>query len=875
MRTDDALAVLGAGLWTWDNTTGLVTLDARAARLLGIPEEPPEAQTGTHRAHTLAGSAVRSHLHAVDYVGFQGIVTLALAENTTAETLLRVVDADGQVRRTVRVVLRPLPPATPVAPAGPVAPARGAGAPETATALTGLLYEVPEPESAARPDEPGHPPAAARDPGGRTPGAEAARARPSRPAPGAARRTRPVAAEWDRRRNREAFLLDTGRALAEAHTTSDVLRVASSLAMPGFSPEALAVFVVSGDRLTVYGASPGAPPRPGHPTVPGGGYGPRGSGSRLHLWDEDPAAEAVRTGRAVYLHDPAEYTGRFPAARPAGSQPGHAAWAFLPLTAAGRTIGTWMAAFARPVAFTPDERALLTTLARMLAQSLSRAMLDESERELSARLLGVPPDEVRGRVTRPAHSPAVPGMDLAARYVPTGGGLQIGGDWYDVIPLPSGRTALVIGDVQGHDVRAAGIMGRLRVAVRAYASEGHHPDAVLSRASRFLHGMGAGERLDAPPPTAPAEETADPAPGTAGPEPADHPEPRFATCLYVEVDQETGALDVARAGHPDPAVQLPDGPLLVRATAGGLPLGIEPDAEYPVSRLVLEPGERLLMCTDGLIEAGGHDLGTGWERISRVAEELAGQDGRTTGSPALEQLADALVQAVQGDRDTSWDRTGAPADRREDDIALLLLSRSATGAGAPAAGARVTTRRTVLTVAQAQPDRIADARHQLHDLLHDWCDPDQVDGAVLMLSEMLTNVLVHTDGDAVLVAEITVPRQGEGRTLWVGVSDPSDELPHRRSPGELASSGRGLMLLGMLADRWGVDPRGEGKRTWFEIHEREPAAGAGGEAGGAAGAAGGAAGSGGGILESAGEPSLDRWEDLDAEVPLPPLPHEG
>ncbi|MEW2221348.1 SpoIIE family protein phosphatase [Streptomyces sp. NPDC006990] len=845
MRTDDALAVLGAGLWTWDNATGLVTLDARAARLLGIAEEPPEAQTGTHHAHTLSGSAVRSHLHAVDYVGFQGIVTLALAENTTAETLLRVVDTDGQVRRTVRVVLRPLPPAA------SVAPARGSGAPETAAALTGLLYEVPEPESAARPEEPGHPSAAARDSGDRTPGAEAARARPSpRPAAGTARRTRP-AAEWDRRRSREAFLLDTGRALAEAYTTADVLRVASSLAMPGFSPEALAVFVVSGDRLTVYGASPGAPPRPGHPSVPGGGYGPRGSGSRLHLSDEDPAAEAVRTGRAVYLHDPAEYAGRFPAARPAESQPGHAAWAFLPMTVAGRTIGAWMAAFARPVAFNPDERALLTTVARMLAQSLSRAMLNESERELSARLQ---------RVMRPAHSPAVPGMDLAARYVPTGGGLQIGGDWYDVIPLPSGRTALVIGDVQGHDVRAAGIMGQLRVAVRAYASEGHHPDAVLSRASRFLHGMGAGEGVNAPPPTAPAEETADPAPGAAGPEPADHPEPRFATCLYVEVDQETGALDVARAGHPDPAVQLPDGPLLVRATAGGLPLGIEPDAEYPVSRLVLEPGERLLMCTDGLIEAGGHDLGTGWERISRVAEELAGQEGQTTGSPALERLADALVQAVQGGHGTSSGPTGAPADRREDDIALLLLSRSATGAGAPAAGAPVTTRRTVLTVAQAQPDRIADARHQLHDLLHDWCDPDQVDGAVLMLSEMLTNVLVHTDGDAVLVAEITVALQGEGRTLWVGVSDPSDELPHRRSPGELASSGRGLMLLGMLADRWGVDPRGEGKRTWFEIHERDPAVPAGGET----------ARSAGGARESAGEPSLDRWGDLDAEVPLPP-----
>ncbi|MGI5349963.1 ATP-binding SpoIIE family protein phosphatase [Streptomyces sp. CA-250714] len=830
MRTDDALATLGAGLWTWDNATGLVTLDARAARLLGVAVESQDVRTDTHVSDThvtLSGSAVRSRLHAVDYVGFQGIVTLALAEDAPAEALLRVVGADGQVERTVRVVVRPVP-ATPGARG---VTARGEAAPESSSALTGLLYEVPEPETAAsrapaRPAD-GQRPGPARRGRGRARGRTAT-------AP-AAKGTGPAArgadAEWDWRRNREAFLLDTGRALAEAYTTADVLRVASSLAMPGFSPEALAVFVVSGDQLTVYGASPGAPARPGHPYVPGGGYGPRGSGSRLHLADEDPAAEAVRTGRALYLHSPQEYADRFPAARPAETQPGHAAWAFLPLTVAGRTIGAWMAAFARPVGFTPDERAVLTTVARMLAQSLSRAMLNESERELSARLQ---------RVMRPAHSPAVPGMDLAARYVPTGGGLQIGGDWYDVIPLPSGRTALVIGDVQGHDVRAAGIMGQLRVAVRAYALEGHHPDAVLSRASRFLHEMSAAERVNAPPPTAPAEEVPALAlPGEVVGEEIDL-DPRFATCLYIEVDPDTGALDVARAGHPDPAVQLPDGPLLVRPTAGGLPLGIEPDADYPVTRLVLEPGERLLMCTDGLIETGGHDLDTGWARISAVFEELIDRAGPQVGDtvpgeapggggPALEQLAEALVQAVQASSvvGTADGAEGPLADRREDDIALLLLARSPTGAGRLEVGVPVATRRTVLTVAQAQPDRIAVARHQLRDLLHDWTNPDQVDGAVLMLSEMLTNVLVHTDGDAVLVAEITVPREGdaERRTLRVNVSDSSDELPHRRSPGELASSGRGLMLLGMLADRWGVDPRGEGKCTWFEIHE-DPRGGA-------------------------------------------------
>lgn len=92
-----------------------------------------------------------------------------------------------------------------------------------------------------------------------------------------------------------------------------------------------------------------------------------------------------------------------------------------------------------------------------------------------------------------------------------------------------------------------------------------------------------------------------------------------------------------------------------------------------------------------------------------------------------------------------------------------------------------------------------------------------VDGAVLMLSEMLTNVLVHTDGDALMVAEVT----GEPgtRVLRVEVSDQSDELPHRRDPGELASSGRGLVLMDLLAGSWGVDPRGEGKVIWFEMRE--------------------------------------------------------
>ncbi|MDQ1009586.1 serine phosphatase RsbU (regulator of sigma subunit)/anti-sigma regulatory factor (Ser/Thr protein kinase) [Streptomyces sp. V4I23] len=687
MRTEDVLAAIATGLWRWDDASGTVTLDAEAARLLGLPAEPGE----------YSEAAVRSRFHPVDWNEVNGIVALAAAEGTLAEARLRIVDGAGRVLRTVRSRSKPV--------------LDGAH-----YRLIGTIQEVTEP----------------------------------RPSATAAQTS--ITGDW--RRSREAFLLDAGRALAEARSTAEVLRVAASLSMPGFSPDGLAVFGVRGDRLTIIGHH-------GH------GEGDDEPFSDLPLDTDYPASEVVRTGRAIYLPTPDDYRRRYPVTWPLARRFGRRSWAFLPLIVAGRTIGAWMAAFRHPVAFTPDERSVLTTVARMLAQALARAGAAESERELSLGLQ---------RTMMPTLGPGIPGMTVAARYVPTGGGLQVGGDWYDMIPLPSGRVALVIGDVQGHDVRAAGLMGQLRIALRAYASEGHRPDAVLSRASRFLHGVTD------------AHETGD----QAG--------PRFATCLYLEVEPSTGLVEIARAGHPEPAVITSDGTVLLRATEGGLPLGIDPDTDYPTTRFVLEAGVTLMICTDGLLETGGHDLDTGWARLRAVLEENAGRP--------LEDLADTLVQAVHGP--TSYYTTGPLADRREDDIAVLLLTREAEPARRP-------TRRTAMSVAQAQPERIAAARQQVRELLHDWSDEEQIDSAVLMVSEMVTNVLVHTDGNALLAAEIA---HGEkGRRLRVEVTDPSDELPHKRRPGEMASSGRGLVLMEVLADVWGVDPRGEGKSIWFELYE--------------------------------------------------------
>ena len=692
--------------------TGLWNWD-NAAGTVTVDAEAARLLGFPARAMTFRESVVRARFHPVDWNEIDGIVRLAVAEGTLAEARMRIMDERGRVVRIVRSRSKPI-----------VDPATGD------YALVGSLQEVSEPP------------------------------------PGTAART-PVTGDW--RRSREAFLLDAGRALAEARSTEEVLRVAAGLSMPGFSPDGLAVFGAQGDRLTIIGH---------HGQEPGG----ETSFAAMPLETDYPAAEVVRTGRAVYLSSREQYRSRFPAAWQIAATLERRSWAFLPLVVAGRTIGAWMAAFAYPVSFTPDERSVLTTVARMLAQALSRAGAAESERELTDGLQ---------RSMMPLLGPGIPGMQVAARYVPTGGGLQVGGDWYDMIPLPGGGTsrisgggrfALVIGDVQGHDVRAASLMGQLRIALRAYASEGHRPDAVLSRASRFLYGVTESVTSD----------------GTS----MDH---RFATCLYVEVDPATGILDIARAGHPDPAIRMSDGTVLTRPTAGGLPLGIDPDADYPTTRLALEPGETLLICTDGLIETGGHDLDTGWRRIRTTLE---GHEGD------LEALADALVGAVHGP--TSHHTTGPLVDRREDDIAVLLLSRPDPGRDETAA-VRAPLRRTMLTVAQAEPERVAGARRHLRELLHDWASEDQVDSAVLLVSEMVTNVLVHTDGDALLVAEVTAGPGG--RRMRIEVTDPSDDLPHKRHPGELASSGRGLLLMELLADNWGVDPRGEGKSIWFELGE--------------------------------------------------------
>ncbi|MEU1504003.1 SpoIIE family protein phosphatase [Kitasatospora sp. NPDC005748] len=553
------------------------------------------------------------------------------------------------------------------------------------------------------------------------------------------------------REERSRFIKEAARALSEAVTVRDVARVFTELPLPGLPPDGLVLASFESGRVQILGAS---------------GYRPE----ELTFWDrsvlpaDHPAAEALRNRAPVFIASREEFLERYAKVWTPTSRTGRSSWAFLPLVASGRPIGVCLVSFDDDRQLDTDERTLLSTLGGLVAQSLARARLHDAEHELAAGLQ---------RVMLPRNVPSVPGVTTAVRYLAAGSGLQIGGDWYDVVPLPGGHVGLVIGDVQGHDVHAAGIMGQLRIALRAYAAEGHPPAAVMARASRFLADLDT-----------------------------DH----FATCTYAEVNVDYGVVYAVRAGHLDPLVRRADGTATVVQVAGGLPLGIAPDEEYRVTRFSLDPGETVLLCTDGLVEARGMDLDDG---IARLAEVVAGPlaESREGHADPLEELADRISSQV------------ADSSEREDDIALLLLRWDGPEGGLAAQQLR---RR----IGQADLERISEVRAELRDALRRWGVAELVDTAELLASELVTNAIRHTDRDAMFTARLYREAAADGgrARLRVEVEDESDLWPTRRTPGEQASSGRGLMLVEALADGWGVEPRGSGKRMWFELTATTPTA---------------------------------------------------
>ncbi|MEN3584252.1 MULTISPECIES: SpoIIE family protein phosphatase [unclassified Streptomyces] len=542
--------------------------------------------------------------------------------------------------------------------------------------------------------------------------------------------------ERTRRRQTGVVQLAT-TALAHARTVEEVVAVLKDIkGLSRLGAASIVLGLVEADRIRL--AAEG----------PHGSFVPGTDITRIS--DDYPMSEAVRTLTPCFIESAEEFAERFPALWPHIVDLRITSAAYLPLIAQARPIGALGLLYDDRDGFTPEERDVLVALGSSIAQSLQRAMLYEQEMDLAAGLQ---------QAMLPRSIPSVPGCDVAVRYraATIGGavGRDIGGDWYDLIPLPGGRVGAVIGDVQGHDTHAAAVMGQLRIVLRAYAAEGHTPETVMARASVFLHELDTD---------------------------------RFATCLYAEVDLGTGAVQVVRAGHIDPLLRGPDGTCRRVSAEGGLPLGLSVEfgrLAYPVTRLELGAGSTLVLCTDGMVEQPGADLGDGTRALAALISD---------GPVEVRELADRLIEEAE--------RKGG-----EDDVALLLLRRHARRSAR--SGARLQQH-----VVPGDPAALIEARHMIRAAVRTWGVEEQADAVELVADELVTNALMHTEGSAVVTLRVL---PGVERRLRVEVEDSSSALPRRRETGESGVSGRGLLLVDTLADVWGVEARGGGKCVWSEF----------------------------------------------------------
>ncbi|MFI8243815.1 SpoIIE family protein phosphatase [Streptomyces sp. NPDC085866] len=411
--------------------------------------------------------------------------------------------------------------------------------------------------------------------------------------------------------------------------------------------------------------------------------------------------------------------------------------AVLPLPAGGRMAGACLIGWDRPHEFGPDERALLTACAGLTGQALLRAHAFDAEHELVGMLQ---------RTLLPRRLPRLPGAVAVARYLPTTAGLEVGGDWYDVIPLADNHVAFVIGDVQGHNAGAATLMGQMRTALRAYAVEGHTPDVVVAHANRLLLDMETD---------------------------------LFATCCYVDVDMEQGTAWCVRAGHLPPVLRHPDGSTEIVEAEGGPPLGVLTQADFPITPLRLQPGTVLALTTDGLVESAETDIDVG---LDRLTSELATADPGHLGL-----VADALL-------------TGA---HRSDDVALLLMRYD---------GMAVRPLRETWTVWRV-PEAVRHARRFTRRTLRTWGVPsDTMDAALLVVSELVTNALVHTGGQVRLDLSLVNHR------LRLAVADTSPRSPVKNTNvGWEATGGRGILLVEAVSEDWGTVPVSGGKQVWADL----------------------------------------------------------
>ncbi|MFF7411749.1 SpoIIE family protein phosphatase [Streptomyces lydicus] len=432
----------------------------------------------------------------------------------------------------------------------------------------------------------------------------------------------------------------------------------------------------------------------------------------------------------------------------------------VPLRARGAILGVvlfWRSQNPQP--FEEEDLSLAEELVARAAVSLDNARRYTREHNMAVTLQ---------RSLLPRGLPEQNAVEAAYRYLPAqagrGGLGGVGGDWFDIIPLPGARVALVVGDVVGHGLHAAATMGRLRTAVHNFANLDLPPDEILWHLDELVTRIDQDEG---------AEEAEAPVTG--------------ATCLYAIYDPATGTCTMARAGHVQPLVVRPDGTAELADVPGGPPLGLG-GLPFETWQQPLPEDSRLVLFTDGLVEDRDRDIDEGLALLTRTLSGHAEQ------SP--EEICEATLGALL-------------PERPSDDIALLVA------------------RTRVLDAAHVadwdvppDPSAVAQVRAAAVRKLIEWGLADEAFTTELILSELVTNSIRYASGP------IRV-RLIRDTALICEVSDRSSTSPHLRQAATTDEGGRGLFLIAQLAERWGTRYTSGGKVIWTEqtLPDRDVVAG--------------------------------------------------
>ncbi|MEU2674474.1 SpoIIE family protein phosphatase [Streptomyces sp. NPDC007164] len=421
----------------------------------------------------------------------------------------------------------------------------------------------------------------------------------------------------------------------------------------------------------------------------------------------------------------------------------------VPLQARGVILGManfWRSEKPRP--FEEDDLSLAEELVARAAVSIDNARRYTREHAMAVTLQ---------RSLLPRALPEQSALDVAHRYLPALSGVS--GDWFDVIPLPGSRVALVVGDVVGHGLHAAATMGRLRTAVHNFSTLDLPPDEILRHLDDLIARIDQEE----------AESGADA--GIIG-----------ATCLYAIYDPVARRCTMARAGHPLPALVRPDGSVTFPDLPAGPPLGLG-GMPFETAELEVAEGTQFILYTDGLIEDRTRDIDVG---IELLRETLARHPDRSP-EESCQAVLDALLP-----------------NRPKDDVALLIARTQA-----------IPPDRVADWDVPFDPAAVAGMRAAVAEQVDDWGLSELAFATELLLSELITNAIRYGS------APVTV-RLLYDRTLTCEVADSSSTSPHLRDAAAMDEGGRGLFLVAQLAERWGTRYTPQGKVIWAEMSLPRP-----------------------------------------------------